>query len=148
MVFYEGVAGDPGAPPPWVASAAGPEEPGLENILIVDGEGPDGAVASLFDALPTDVDEATITARAAALKAERHVSRSGDGPGPALDRGTLIGDLVDDGQELRIARGGRGGRGNVHFVSSTNRAPDHAERGLTGEAMWLRLELKLLADVG
>ncbi|MCB9704035.1 MAG: GTPase Obg [Myxococcales bacterium] len=60
----------------------------------------------------------------------------------------LVGDLVTDGQELVIARGGRGGRGNVHFRSSTNRAPHRAEPGRPGEAFWLRLELKLLADVG
>ncbi|MEZ4382095.1 MAG: Obg family GTPase CgtA [Nannocystaceae bacterium] len=59
-----------------------------------------------------------------------------------------IGDLVDEGQELIVAHGGRGGRGNVHFRSSTNRAPTYAEPGRPGEGYWLRLELKLLADVG
>jgi GTP-binding protein len=62
--------------------------------------------------------------------------------------GDLLGDLTTVGQELVIAKGGRGGRGNVHFRSSTNRAPDHAEPGTPGEAYWLRLELKLMADVG
>ena len=62
--------------------------------------------------------------------------------------GALLADLVVHGQEVVIARGGRGGRGNVHFRSSTNRAPHYAEPGLPGEAFWLRLELKLLADVG
>ena len=47
-----------------------------------------------------------------------------------------------------MARGGRGGRGNIHFVSSTNRSPNQAEPGTPGQRMWLRLELKLLADVG
>jgi GTP-binding protein len=60
----------------------------------------------------------------------------------------MIGDLDHAGARLLIAHGGRGGRGNVHFVSSTNRSPDRAEPGTPGEAMWLRLELKLLADVG
>lgn len=62
--------------------------------------------------------------------------------------GTILGDLCEHGQRLVVAQGGRGGRGNIHFRSSTNRAPDTAEPGLSGEAMWLRLELKLLADVG
>ena len=66
------------------------------------------------------------------------------GPEP----GTLLGDLTEDGQRLVVARGGQGGRGNVHFQTSTNRSPDRAEPGTRGQCMWLRLELKLLADVG
>lgn len=62
--------------------------------------------------------------------------------------GTQIGDLAEDGDELIVATGGKGGRGNIHFRTSTNRAPDHAEPGRPGQAMRLRLELKLLADVG
>ncbi|HNS00997.1 MAG TPA: GTPase ObgE [Anaerolineae bacterium] len=60
----------------------------------------------------------------------------------------LIADLVHDGQEAVVARGGRGGRGNAAFKSSTNQAPRVAERGEPGEELWLRLELKLIADVG
>jgi GTP-binding protein len=68
---------------------------------------------------------------------------------PAVpEPGTLLGDLSAPGDELVVARGGRGGRGNIHFRSSTNRAPRRAESGRLGQAMWLRLELKLLADVG
>nr|WP_086001152.1 Obg family GTPase CgtA [Plesiocystis pacifica] len=67
---------------------------------------------------------------------------------PTYERGDLIGDLQDHGDRLLVARGGRGGRGNIHFRSSTNRTPDRAEPGTEGEARWLRLELKLLADVG
>lgn len=59
-----------------------------------------------------------------------------------------IGDLTSAGQELVVARGGRGGRGNIHFRSATNQAPDYAEPGTAGDEFWLRLELKLLADVG
>ncbi len=64
------------------------------------------------------------------------------------DTGELLGDLTEPDQELVVARGGRGGRGNAHFVSSTNQAPRIAEHGEPGPKRWLRLELKLLADVG
>src|SRR5688572_9826272 len=60
----------------------------------------------------------------------------------------LVADLTEDGQRVLIARGGRGGRGNARFVSSTNRAPRRVEPGEEGEQKQLRLELKLLADVG
>ncbi|OGT19282.1 MAG: GTPase ObgE, partial [Gammaproteobacteria bacterium RBG_16_57_12] len=65
-----------------------------------------------------------------------------------METDELIGDLVEDGQRLLVARGGRGGLGNTHFKSSTNRAPRQAIPGTPGEARQLRLELKLLADVG
>jgi GTP-binding protein len=60
----------------------------------------------------------------------------------------LLGDLAEEGQRVLVARGGRGGRGNARFVSSTNRAPRRTEPGEPGEERFLRLELKLLADVG
>jgi len=59
-----------------------------------------------------------------------------------------IGDITEVGQKLIVAKGGRGGRGNVHFASATNRSPHIAEHGRRGEQRKLRLELKLLADVG
>ncbi len=62
--------------------------------------------------------------------------------------GELLGDLVREGQRLRAARGGEGGRGNVCFKSSTRQAPKFAERGLEGDELWLTLSLKLLADIG
>ena len=59
-----------------------------------------------------------------------------------------IGDLTEHGQLLLVAQGGRGGQGNIHFKSSTNRSPRKATQGTPGEERELRLELKVLADVG
>lgn len=61
---------------------------------------------------------------------------------------TAIVDLNTDGQQYYIALGGRGGKGNAFFKTSTNQAPRHAQPGEAGEEQWLYLELKLLADVG
>ena len=60
----------------------------------------------------------------------------------------IIGDVVEHGQTLLVARGGRHGIGNTHFKSSTNRAPRQSTPGTPGEARQLRLEMKVLADVG
>jgi GTPase len=60
----------------------------------------------------------------------------------------IIGDLTEDGQRILVARGGHGGKGNVHFKSSLNRAPRKATSGSPGEERDIRMELKLLADVG
>jgi GTP-binding protein len=62
--------------------------------------------------------------------------------------GEVLGDLVENGQEKVVAHGGRGGRGNTRFASSTNRVPRIAEDGGEGQEIELELELKLLADVG
>jgi GTP-binding protein len=60
----------------------------------------------------------------------------------------VVGDLVEEGQRLVVAKGGRAGRGNVHFASSRNKAPRIAEKGAPCQERELRLELKLIADVG
>jgi GTP-binding protein len=60
----------------------------------------------------------------------------------------LLGDLVEPGQRVLVAKGGRGGRGNARFVSSTNQAPRRQEDGEPGEVKHIQLQLRLLADVG
>src|SRR2546428_578972 len=62
--------------------------------------------------------------------------------------GGLIGDLAQPDATAVVARGGLGGRGNVHFKSSRRQAPDYAEPGLKGDEIAVTLDLKLIADVG
>ena len=70
-------------------------------------------------------------------------------PGTVVERedGSTI-DLVAPGTEIVVARGGKGGKGNAHFTTATRQSPRFSERGVTGEEVELRLQLKLLADVG
>ena len=139
VVYFEGEAGPPGTPPPWILrrraeqalaemeGEAVDDDEGMETIYIVDDDFDESRLqpAPLFDG------------------EELIVGADGD-----ISPGDLMGDLNEDGQELVVAQGGHGGRGNVHFKSSTKRTPDRAEDGTKGEARWIRLELKLLADVG
>jgi len=64
------------------------------------------------------------------------------------ERGNVLRDLKAPGDTVIVARGGRGGHGNTHFKSSTNRAPRQHEKGFPGEERWIVLELKVIADVG
>ena len=64
------------------------------------------------------------------------------------DTGNIIADLTEDGQSETIARGGKGGKGNKFYATSTNQAPDYAQHGLEGDKLNIRLEVKLIADVG
>jgi GTP-binding protein len=65
-----------------------------------------------------------------------------------LATGDLIADLVSREQRVMVGRGGRGGLGNTHFATSTNQAPSHAQKGEPGEERKLKLELRLIADIG
>jgi len=64
------------------------------------------------------------------------------------ETGEKVGEITKPGQELTVAQGGRGGRGNIHFATPVDRAPHKAEQGKPGEKRKLRLELKSMADVG
>ncbi len=72
-------------------------------------------------------------------------------PGTSIfedEAGGLLGDLVAEQQTLMVARGGKGGLGNVHFATSTHQTPHHAQKGEPGEERWIVLELRLIADIG
>lgn len=65
-----------------------------------------------------------------------------------MDTGMMMGEILEHGQELIVAHGGKGGIGNVHFKTSTHQAPTEHTEGVLGEELTLRLELKLIADIG
>jgi GTP-binding protein len=127
------------------------------------GDGGDGGDVALY----VDTHRSTLypfskrthfkAGRGAHGRGSKQRGASGDDVRAAVPPGTmvfdaetneLLGDLTQAGEELVVARGGRGGRGNASFASSTDQAPRIAEHGEPGEERWLRLELKVLADVG
>ena len=107
-------------------------------VEALEQQGDDDGIAVVED----DDDERDPDAEADAADADADDDAHED------DKGTLLGDLSTAGQRLVVARGGRGGRGNIHFRTATNQAPEYAEPGEAGDELGLRLELKLLADVG
>ena len=131
--------------------------------------GPDGGDGGRGSSIQFQVDAGQTTLRdfqykhhfkapagGAGQRARRH-GKAGDDlvidvpPGTAVyddATGELIADLVAMGQRAMAARGGRGGLGNVHFATATHQAPRHAQKGEPGEERWVRLELRLIADIG
>jgi len=139
VVTVEGMADDR-SHRPWIRSSdsdSDSRDEELEMIYVVPDDGDADGFVTAEDVYPRIHPISIVPERGD----ERDTRRD-------LMRGTVLGDLTSPGQELVVAYGGRGGRGNIHFRSSTNRSPDFAEAGTRGESMWLRLELKLLADVG
>ncbi len=65
-----------------------------------------------------------------------------------IETESIIADLIDDGQQVVVAKGGIGGRGNIHFATPTNRTPRRCDTGMPGETRKVRLVLKVIADVG
>lgn len=142
---------DDGEPGQWREPAAIDED--AAPLLEQDGMVVD---ADAFDDEASDEDDDPTERGAAALDDEGPViplELVDDPLRPAAELvrhepGQLLGDLSRAHDRVVVARGGQGGRGNIHFRSATNRTPEQAEKGGTGEAWRLRLELKLLADVG
>ncbi len=149
----------------WVPEAESPDASVVEQALALeDDETPDAETSDdgAPDAETPDAEASTESSLDASDDAEEEPETFDDSFGDEAfddsfgdepfededDPGELLGDLSTPHQQLIVARGGRGGRGNIHFRSATNRAPDQSEPGTAGEAWRLRLELKLLADVG
>ncbi|MBM4419783.1 MAG: GTPase ObgE [Chloroflexi bacterium] len=131
--------------------------------------GPDGGDGGRGGSVFIVADRSASTLRS--LQRKRHLTAASGGRGAKAERhgargadlrvvvptgtmvydeaaGTLLADLTLPGQDVMVARGGRGGLGNRHFATSTNQAPRHAQKGEPGEERRIRLELKLVADVG
>ena len=151
------------------AGAGGDGSPSMRREAHVPRGGPDGgdggrggSVILLAEAGLTSLGAFRHSPHVKATSGGRGARRrahGGDGtdavvvvpPGTVARRhpeGELLGEVLAPGDRLVLARGGRGGRGNVHFVSSTHQAPRHYERGDPGEEWWVELELKLIAEVG
>lgn len=151
-IYLEDLAGEPGTPPPWIR-----EQTMLEPAEIEEDE---GGMEVVYVREPSDeeIETVQISATGSAISPDyveenpgqrlRPSKRPETVGGETRKAGDKLGELIEHGDALTVVNGGRGGRGNIHFRSSTYRAPDFAEQGVPGEAAWLRLELKLLADVG
>jgi len=107
------------------------------------------------EAAPGEADEAADEADEAADEADDEADAESDeaaaagaAPAPGVETRTPLADLTEAGARFVIAKGGRGGKGNIHFKSPWNQAPTTCEPGTPGAALTVRLELKLLADVG
>lgn len=112
---------------------------------------------NLTSLLPFQFNERFLAERGGAGRSQKRHGRNGKSlvvdvpPGTVVqddETGEILADLTEPGEEAVVARGGRGGLGNVHFKTSTRQAPRIAELGEPGEEKTLRLELRLIADVG
>lgn len=151
------------------AGSGGDGSPSMRREAHVPRGGPDGgdggrggAVILLAEAGLTSLGEFRRSPHIRATSGGRGARRRAHGrngidatvtvpPGTVARRhpdGELLGEVLVPGDRLVLARGGRGGRGNVHFVTSTHQAPRHYERGDAGEEGWIELELKLIAEIG
>ena len=100
------------------------------------------------EAAPGEADEAADEADDEADAESDEAAAAGAAPAPGVETRTPLADLTEAGARFVIAKGGRGGKGNIHFKSPWNQAPTTCEPGTPGAALTVRLELKLLADVG
>ncbi len=120
----------------------GPGEEEATAMGVEPDDMPEDAMETIYVGDESDEDGHWVTEPFAGNTAD--VAAEGEIP----DVGTLLGDLTEEGETLVAGRGGRGGRGNMHFKTPTNRTPSFAEPGRNGQSLRVRLELKLLADVG
>ena len=154
----------------WVAAGAGGDGAAtFRREAHVPRGGPDGGDGGRGGSIVLTVDAGQTTLRdfqhrhhfraagGGAGSGSRRHGKAGDDlvltvpPGTAVfddATGDLLADLVSAEQTVQIARGGRGGLGNTHFKTATHQAPRHAQKGEPGEDRWIRLELRLIADVG
>ena len=142
---------------------------GFRREKYIPAGGPDGGNGGRGGNVIVEVDPSMTTLLDFRYRVNYKAARGGDGrgskqhgknaedlivgvpPGTVVhndENDAVIADLTSPRQRLLAAQGGRGGRGNAVFATSTRQAPTFAERGEPGESRWLRLELKLIADVG